>query len=99
MRHDAGVVELPAHEGTDHAGENQVRNGIRFLLVATTKELLLRDDLRDDERQQHRDPETRQFTRGEGKRDDERMMDDGIHRVATYWVLIAAAGAARRSWW
>ena len=54
------VVDLRAEQPADHGGEHEIAD--RLGIVSAALELALRDDLRDREREQHRDPEA-----GEGE--------------------------------
>ena len=68
------VVELRADHRADQRREEHVAHRGGFDVVAAMRELALRDDLRDEERQQHRDAEPGEVERAE--REVERMMDD-----------------------
>ena len=74
VRDDERVVQLAADQRPEDRGEDQVGN--RRRVVPTTRELALRDDLRDREREQHGDAESRERepANGEGERMDDRRV-------------------------
>jgi hypothetical protein len=60
VRHDDDVVQLGADERAEERGEEDVAHGGRFFLASAARQLALGDDLRDEEREQHRDAEARE---------------------------------------
>src|SRR6266566_2398085 len=59
--HQDRVVDLSAEQSTDHRGKDDVADWLG--VMAATSELPLRDDLSDDERQQHRQSEAGELER------------------------------------
>ncbi len=60
---DAGVIQPSADQRADNACDDKVRNSLGFLRVTAPQQLLLRDDLRDHEREQHGDTKARDLER------------------------------------
>ena len=84
---DRDEVQLPSDHRPDDGREQDIADVSRFVCVAASEQLALRHDLRDDEREQHRDPEPGelQMEPADVDRDVEWMDGDGLAGHVRGW--------------